>query len=381
MVFSLKGFSAPWILDRYLLPYNAAWHAAVQAGDYPPPFLQDLKALAREEGLWNLFLPTLQRDEPGTRLNNLDYAPLAEAMGRLPWAAEVFNCHAPDTGNIELLHRFATPAQRTAWLAPLLEGRMRSAFAMSEPDVASSDPTNLQTTVRREGDDLVVTAASGSSPARRTRSAGCSSCCAAMPMPMTVPIPTATTATAWCWCPWMHAGRAGGAQHQRAAPPCARRALRDLAAQRARARRPAAGRLGAGLCHGAGAPGAGAGAPLHAHHWPVRAGPATGGRARAGAPRLWQAAVEQANVQEWLAESRIEIDQARCWCCTPPGCWTRATRWADARQVRAQVAAIKVVAARCSSAWWTAPCRFLAPWACRPTRRWPPSGPGAAPCA
>ena len=143
-------------MDRYLLPYNAAWHAAVQAGGYPPPFLQDLKALAREEGLWNLFLPTLQRDEPGTRLCNLDYAPLAEAMGRLPWAAEVFNCHAPDTGNIELLHRFATPAQRTAWLAPLLEGRMRSAFAMSEPDVASSDPTNLQTTVRRDGDDLVI---------------------------------------------------------------------------------------------------------------------------------------------------------------------------------------------------------------------------------
>ena len=138
-------------MDRYLLPYNAAWHAAVQAGDYPPPFLQDLKALAREEGLWNLFLPTLQPDEPGTRLNNLDYAPLAEAMGRLPWAAEVFNCHAPDTGNIELLHRFATPAQRARWLVPLLHGHMRSAFAMSEPDVASSDPTNLQTTVRREG--------------------------------------------------------------------------------------------------------------------------------------------------------------------------------------------------------------------------------------
>ena len=143
-------------MDRYLLPYNAAWHAAVQAGDYPPPFLEDLKALAREEGLWNLFLPTLRDDEPGTRLTNLDYAPLAEAMGRLPWAAEVFNCHAPDTGNIELLHRFATPAQRSAWLTPLLEGRMRSAFAMSEPDVASSDPTNLQTTVRREGDELVL---------------------------------------------------------------------------------------------------------------------------------------------------------------------------------------------------------------------------------
>ena len=143
-------------MDRYLLPYNAAWHAAVQAGDYPPPFLEDLKALAREDGLWNLFLPALQGDEPGTRLSNLDYAPLAEAMGRLPWAPEVFNCHAPDTGNIELLHRFATPAQRAQWLVPLLAGQMRSAFAMSEPDVASSDPTNLQTTVRRDGEALVL---------------------------------------------------------------------------------------------------------------------------------------------------------------------------------------------------------------------------------
>ncbi|WP_436136753.1 acyl-CoA dehydrogenase family protein [Acidovorax sp. LjRoot129] len=143
-------------MDRYLLPYNAAWHAAVLAGNYPPPFLEDLKALAREEGLWNLFLPALREDEPGTRLCNLDYAPLAEAMGCLPWAAEVFNCHAPDTGNMELLHRFATPAQRQGWLVPLVEGRMRSAFAMSEPDVASSDPTNLQTTVRREGDGMVL---------------------------------------------------------------------------------------------------------------------------------------------------------------------------------------------------------------------------------
>jgi acyl-CoA dehydrogenase len=143
-------------MQTYLLPHNAAWHQAVQQGDYPPPFLEDLKTLAREEGLWNLFLPGLREDEPGTRLGNLDYAPLAEAMGQLHWAAEVFNCSAPDTGNMELLHRFATSAQRTQWLTPLLHGTVRSAFAMSEPDVASSDPTNLQTTVRREGDDLVL---------------------------------------------------------------------------------------------------------------------------------------------------------------------------------------------------------------------------------
>ncbi|MGL4808064.1 MAG: acyl-CoA dehydrogenase family protein, partial [Giesbergeria sp.] len=143
-------------VERYLLPHNPAWHRAVQEGAYPPPFMEDLKALAREEGLWNLFLPGLRDDEPGTRLTHLEYAPLAESMGRLPWAAEVFNCSAPDTGNMELLHRFASPEQRQQWLEPLLQGHIRSAFAMSEPDVASSDPTNLQTTVRREGDTLVV---------------------------------------------------------------------------------------------------------------------------------------------------------------------------------------------------------------------------------
>ncbi|MDQ2990117.1 MAG: acyl-CoA dehydrogenase family protein, partial [Pseudomonadota bacterium] len=143
-------------MQRYLLPYNAAWHRSVQDGIYPPPFLQDLKALAREEGLWNLFLPSLRADEPGTALGHLDYAPLAEAMGRLPWAAEVFNCSAPDTGNMELLHLFATPQQGRDWLQPLLQGAIRSAFAMSEPDVASSDPTNLQTTVRRDGVALVL---------------------------------------------------------------------------------------------------------------------------------------------------------------------------------------------------------------------------------
>ncbi len=143
-------------MDRFVLPYNAAWHHSVRSGVFPPPFMEDLKSLAREEGLWNLFLPGLRESEPGTRVSNLDYAPLAETMGRIPWAAEVFNCSAPDTGNIELLHRFATPDQAERWLTPLLEGRIRSAFAMSEPDVASSDPTNLQTTVRRVDSQLVL---------------------------------------------------------------------------------------------------------------------------------------------------------------------------------------------------------------------------------
>ena len=142
-------------LERYVLPLNPAWHAAAAAGG-PPDFVRDLRALAREEGLWNLCLPGLPADAPGTGLGHADYAPLAEAMGRLPWASEVFNCNAPDSGNMELLLRHATGAQRRRWLQPLLAGEIRSAFAMSEPDVASSDPTNLQAEVRREGDVLVL---------------------------------------------------------------------------------------------------------------------------------------------------------------------------------------------------------------------------------
>lgn len=142
-------------LERYVLPLNAAWHAAAAAGG-TPEFLHDLRALAREEGLWNLCLPRLPSGAPGTALSHADYAPLAEAMGRLPWAAQVFNCNAPDSGNMELLLRHGTDAQRRRWLQPLLAGDIRSAFAMSEPDVASSDPTNLQAEVRREGDTLVL---------------------------------------------------------------------------------------------------------------------------------------------------------------------------------------------------------------------------------
>jgi acyl-CoA dehydrogenase len=143
-------------MRRYVLPANLDWHRAVERGEYPPRLVEDLKALAKHEGLWNLFLPGLRPDEPGTRLTNLEYAPLAEIMGRIPWASEVFNCSAPDTGNMELLHLFATPEQYQRWLRPLLEGEIRSCFVMTEPDVASSDATNIQTSIRRDGDDLVV---------------------------------------------------------------------------------------------------------------------------------------------------------------------------------------------------------------------------------
>jgi acyl-CoA dehydrogenase len=143
-------------MDDYIVPRIGLWNDEVRAGNYPVSFMEDLKNIARSEGLWNLFLPHLRDDEPGTRLTNLEYAPLAEIMGRVPWASEVFNCSAPDTGNMEVLHLFATDAQRKEWLEPLLNGEIRSAFAMTEPDVASSDATNIQTSIRRDGNDYVI---------------------------------------------------------------------------------------------------------------------------------------------------------------------------------------------------------------------------------
>ncbi len=143
-------------LDDHIVPRIPLHQVDVHGGQFPVSFMADLKALAQSEGLWNLFLPSLRDDEPGTRLTNLEYAPLAEIMGRVPWASEVFNCNAPDTGNMEVLHMFASEAQRERWLLPLLAGEIRSAFAMTEPDVASSDATNICTTIARDGDSYRI---------------------------------------------------------------------------------------------------------------------------------------------------------------------------------------------------------------------------------
>jgi acyl-CoA dehydrogenase len=147
----LEGF-----MDEHVYPNEEAYfrqHEELPDRWQVPPMLDELKAKARAASLWNLFLP---ESEQGAGLTNLQYAPLCEVMGRVAFAPEVFNCAAPDTGNMEVLVRYGSPEQRKRWLEPLLEGRIRSAFAMTEPGVASSDATNIETAIRREGEEYRI---------------------------------------------------------------------------------------------------------------------------------------------------------------------------------------------------------------------------------
>jgi len=147
-------------MDEHIYPNEERYEAEVEANRaagnpwVPTRLIEELKPKARAAGLWNLFLPNSPRAPEG--LSNLEYAPLCEIMGRVTWAAEVFNCSAPDTGNMETLERYASEALKNRWLEPLLRGEIRSAFLMTEPDVASSDATNIQCRIERDGDDYVI---------------------------------------------------------------------------------------------------------------------------------------------------------------------------------------------------------------------------------
>jgi len=143
-------------IDANVYPNESLFQEQINQGErwVPVPLMEDLKTKARAEGLWNLFLP---ESEFGAGLTNLEYAPMAELMGRsVGFAPEIFNCSAPDTGNMEVLVRYGTAEQKDRWLKPLLDGEIRSCFAMTEPDVASSDATNIRSTIERDGDEYVV---------------------------------------------------------------------------------------------------------------------------------------------------------------------------------------------------------------------------------
>jgi acyl-CoA dehydrogenase len=143
-------------MDEHVYPVEAQMHEQVAQNQWStPPLMEALKAKAKAQGLWNLFLP-VSYGKYSAGLTNLEYAPLAEIMGKVMWAPEVFNCAAPDTGNMEVLAKYGNEAQKKQWLEPLLEGKIRSAFAMTEPEVASSDATNIELRIEREGDEYVI---------------------------------------------------------------------------------------------------------------------------------------------------------------------------------------------------------------------------------
>ncbi len=143
-------------MDEYIYPNDTLFHHEVAENPWQTPaILTELKIKARAQGLWNLFLP-LNYGSYSPGLSNLEYAPLAEEMGKVMWAPEVFNCAAPDTGNMEVLAKYGNQAQKKRWLDPLLAGDIRSAFAMTEPEVASCDATNIETRMTRDGDDYLI---------------------------------------------------------------------------------------------------------------------------------------------------------------------------------------------------------------------------------
>ncbi len=261
-------------------PAEAERRRVVAEGRHPEALVDGLEEKAKAEGLWNLFLPDLEEDEPGTRLSDRESAPMAEIMGRIPWSSEVFDRHAPDTGDIESLHLFATDEQRGRRLGPLLAGTIRSGVSITEPDEASSDPTNLATGIERDGDDHVA-------DGRKWFTTGAPHPKFAFTLVMGVsdsdPDSAAARPPQLRHRAHRHARLARRADH---APPRARGAPRGGVRERARAGGEPPRGGGGGVRGRAGAARARTHPPLQAHDRPARARDRSDVRPRPGAQRL-----------------------------------------------------------------------------------------------
>ena len=322
-------------MDEHVFPREEEFYEQVAATGNPhgeAPLLDELKQKARARGLWNLFLPD---SDHGAGLTNLEYAPLAELMGRVHWAPEVFNCNAPDTGNMEVLTQYGTRAQQERWLAPLLEGEIRSCFSMTEPEVASSDARNIRSTIVRDGDEYVING-------RKwwTSGAGRERCTVSILMGVTdpdadpyrqqsmilVPLDTPGITTERNLTVFGYEDPEG---HMEMTFTDVRVPAENLLQEEGDGFRIAQGRLGPGRIH-------------HCMRLIGLAERALGLMVRRVAEReaFGKALARQGVIQEWIAESRCEIEQARLL--TLKAAWMMDT--VGNKAAKTEIAAIKVIA-------------------------------------
>ena len=322
-------------MDAEVFPNEAVYEEQIrESGDphHHPQIVEDLKAKARAAGLWNLFLPD---EEWGAGLTNLEYAPLAELMGQVSFAPEVFNCNAPDTGNMEVLAKYGTRAQQEQWLVPLLDGEIRSCFSMTEPAVASSDARNIQSRIERDGDEYVING-------RKwwTSNAGRANCPVSIFMGITdpdadphrqqsmiiVPLDTPGITTLRNLTVFGYEDPEG---HMEMTFEDVRVPADNLLQEEGDGFRIAQGRLGPGRIH-------------HCMRLIGLAERALGAMVRRVADReaFGKPIAQQGVVQEWIAESRCEIEQARLL--TLKAAWMMDT--VGNKAARTEIAAIKVIA-------------------------------------